>query len=110
MINAVALLLGFQLLGEVLVRFTHAPVPGPVVGGVALAVLLLLRGGPGANLSATAHTILRNLSLLFVPAAVGVIEYRRLFMEHGIALGAALVVSTALALMAAALAFRLASR
>ncbi|RAH97014.1 CidA/LrgA family protein [Acuticoccus sediminis] len=106
MINAIALLLGCQLLGEIFVRLVGLPVPGPVVGAALLGVGLLVRGRVSQTMDGTARAILSNLSLLFVPAAVGVIEHRELFMEYGFALVAALVVSTVMALTAAALTFR----
>lgn len=109
MINALAVLLVCQLLGEVAVRLVGAPVPGPVVGAALLAVLLSVRGIP-AFLPPVAHGILRNLSLLFVPAAVGVVQYGPLLAEHGIALGVILVVSTALAMTVTALVFCVVAR
>ncbi|ORE94331.1 CidA/LrgA family protein [Acuticoccus yangtzensis] len=106
MINAIALLLGCQLIGEIIVRLVGLPVPGPVVGAALLCAGLLVRRRVSPTLDTTARTILSNLSLLFVPAAVGVVEHRELFLTHGFALVAALVVSTVMALAAAALAFR----
>lgn len=110
MINALLVLLGFQLGGEVLVRLAGLPVPGPVLGAFALVLVLLVRRDVGAELSRLAHGVLANLSLLFVPAAVGVIEHRALFGAYGLPLLVALVVSTLLAMAAAALAFRLVAR
>jgi holin-like protein len=106
MINALAVLLGCQLLGEIAVRVLGAPVPGPVVGAALLAGVLAVRGIP-SFLPPVAHGILRNLSLLFVPAAVGVVQYGPLLAEHGLALAVILVVSTALAMAVTALVFRL---
>ena len=106
MINALVVLLGCQLIGEIAVRLISAPVPGPVVGAALLAVVLSLRGIP-AFLPPVAHGILRNLSLLFVPAAVGVVQYGPLIAEHGVAFVVILVVSTALAMAVTALVFRL---
>jgi holin-like protein len=110
MINALVLLLGCQLVGEVLVRLAGAPVPGPVVGAALLAAGLLWRGGAGETLAGTANTLLRNLSLLFVPAAVGVVQYRALFAEYGAVLVATVAVSTVLSLAVAALVFRAVAR
>ena len=110
MINALAVLLGLQLAGEVIVRLTGLPIPGPVIGAGALAAILLARRHIAPELASLSHGILRNLSLLFVPAAVGVIEYRALFAQYGAPLVVTLIVSTLLAMAAAALAFRLASR
>lgn len=109
MITALVILLGCQLVGEILVRLVGLPVPGPVVGAAMLAVWLLVRGIPDV-LPPVAHGILRNLSLLFVPAAVGVVQYGPLLASHGIALAVILLVSTALALTVTALVFRLVVR
>jgi len=110
MINALATLLGFQLVGEVLARMLALPVPGPVLGAVLLAAVLFLRPSILEGVSETARGVLRHLSLLFVPAAVGVTEHRDLMAEHGLALLLALVASTVLALVAAGLVFRWVSR
>jgi putative effector of murein hydrolase LrgA (UPF0299 family) len=110
MINAIAILLGCQLAGEVLARVASLPVPGPVLGAAGLAGILLVRREVAPWLSGTAHGILRNLSLLFVPAAVGVTEHREVFESHGVALVVTLVVSTLAAMAAAALAFRWVAR
>lgn len=107
MINAIVVLLGFQLGGEVLAGLLGLPIPGPVLGALMLAAVLLVRGTPGEALSGTAHGLLSHLSLLFVPAAVGVIEHRAIFAQYGLPLVVALVVSTVAALATAALVFRL---
>jgi putative effector of murein hydrolase LrgA (UPF0299 family) len=54
--------------------------------------------------------ILAHLSLLFVPAGVGVVQNLDLFARHGFALAIALVVSTFLALVVTVSVFRLTSR
>ena len=46
MIQAIALLLAFQLGGETLRAALHLPVPGPVIGMAMLLVWLVIRGGP----------------------------------------------------------------
>jgi holin-like protein len=110
MINAIVVLLGCQLAGEVLVRLLGLPVPGPVLGAAFLAAALLVRGGPGEALAGTATGLLKNLSLLFVPAAVGVVEHRELFADYGVALVSTVIVSTVLSLAVGALVFRAVAR
>jgi holin-like protein len=90
-----AVLLLFQLVGEVLERVASLPVPGPVVGMVLLLVALEA-GLPGQeDLRAASGAALAFLSLLFVPAGVGVIEHLPRLAQEWPALGASLVVSTA---------------
>jgi holin-like protein len=75
MINALLILLLYQLAGEVSVRALGLPLPGPVVGMLLLFATLLIRGRLPMALQQTSQTILANLSLLFVPAGVGVMVH-----------------------------------
>jgi holin-like protein len=102
-IASLALLLAYQLAGEVIVLALGLPVPGPVVGMVLLLLTLLLRGGPSASLVGTTGGLLNHLSLLFVPAGVGVMLHWERLASQGIALLVALVVSTLITLAACAL-------
>lgn len=103
MIGALAVLLLFQLAGEVAVRWSGAPVPGPVVGMVLLFLALRGRGTLPAALRTTAETLLSHLSLLFIPAGVGVIQYGTLLAEEWLALVVALVLSTLITVAVTAL-------
>ena len=84
MIAAFAGIFLCQLLGELLARAFNLPLPGPVLGMGLLFLFLLVRGvqarGTRAqavpvSLAAAADGLLGHLSLLFVPAAVGVMRY-----------------------------------
>ena len=79
------------------------PAPGPVVGLAALVVALAAfrRLRPfdeealaASDLGQAARGLLAALPLLFVPAGVGVVQYLGLLRDQGLALMAALVVST----------------
>lgn len=96
MLQQITLLLVCQLAGEALVRLAGLPVPGPVVGMVLLLALLFARGGPPAPLQSTAEGLLGHLSLLFVPAGVGVVVHLPLIAAEWPAIVGALVVSTVL--------------
>ncbi|SFH21955.1 Putative effector of murein hydrolase LrgA, UPF0299 family [Palleronia marisminoris] len=106
MIRALAILLLFQLAGELLSRGLGVPVPGPVIGLAALFCALVLRPALRDLLKPTTDTILGHLSLLFVPAGVGVIAHIDTFGRNGPALIVALTISTGLSILAATLAFR----
>ena len=103
MIAAIAGLLACQLFGEILVRVLLLPLPGPVAG-LGLLFLFLVWHGRGRD------TLLRNLSLLFIPAAVGVVQYLDLLRANAAVITIAVAVSTILALVTTALTFRLMSR
>ena len=75
MIGVIALLLAFQLAGEVLVRALGLPVPGPVAGMLLVFAALAIRGSVPSSLASVANGLLSHLALLFVPAGVGIIAH-----------------------------------
>jgi holin-like protein len=94
MLGALTLLLLFQLAGEVLVQFFALPVPGPVIGMALLFTALVIRDGAPAPLRTTANNLLQHLSLLFVPAGVGVMVHLSRLGDEWPAIVGALLVST----------------
>lgn len=110
MLFSIGLLLGCQLIGEVVTRGLGLPLPGPVAG--LLLLVLLLRAWPALaeKLRPTVSVILANLSLLFVPAGVGVIANLDALSGNWLPLMAVLVASTVLAMLATVGTFILASR
>ncbi len=106
MLGAITLLLVYQLLGEVIVLVLALPVPGPVVGMLLLFASLALRGGAGAPLRDTANRLLSHLSLLFVPAGVGVMTHFARLGDEWLPIAAALVGSTVITIAVTALVMR----
>ncbi len=94
MLNALTLILCCQLAGELLVTATHLQVPGPVCGMALLFGGLVIRGGIPADLASVADTLLGNLSLLFVPAGVGVMLHAKLIEAEILPISVALILST----------------
>jgi putative effector of murein hydrolase LrgA (UPF0299 family) len=119
MIRGFLILLAFQLLGEIATRTLGLPAPGPVVGLALLVAALAAyrewrpfddRHLTESDLGRASNGLLASLSLLFVPAGVGVVQYLGLLREQGLALATALIVSTLLTLMATVGAFALVGR
>ena len=104
MLSALVLLLACQLAGEAAARADRLPVPGPVLGMALLFGLLVLRPHAACRPPTVPRwrawwpALLGNLSLLFVPAGVGVVQQGPVLLRNGPGLLVALVVSTALAL------------
>jgi len=96
MLESLALLLFCQLTGELIVLFLNIPVPGPVVGMIVLFCGLIIVGKIPEKLSDTASGLLEQLSLLFVPAGVGVMTHLTLLGKQWLPLTASLVISTLL--------------
>ena len=105
-LHALALLLAFQLIGEAATYALALPVPGPVLGMTLLLGVLALRRDLLARLRPTTSTLLTHLSLLFVPAGVGVMVHGARLAAEGAAIVVAMVASTVLALAATALTVR----
>lgn len=95
-----ALLLLFQLLGEISVILFELPVSGPVVGLVYLLITLIIRGRVGKKFQSVSSQLLGHLSLLFVPAGVGLMLHYELLMKEWFAIGSALLLSTVIMLSA----------
>lgn len=118
MLLGIAIILCCQLLGEAISHGLSVPIPGPVVGMVFLIAVLWLRdNGFVASRSRefyaienTGRSILSHLSILFVPASVGIIQKFGILSKYGLALGISIVVSTVLALLASAYTFILVAR
>lgn len=103
MLGALTLLLVFQLVGEAVALFFALPVPGPVIGMALLFAVLALRGSVSDQLRVTAQNLLQHLSLLFVPAGVGVMLHFQRMADEWLPITVALVASTFAALAATAL-------
>ena len=105
MIPHLAIILCFQLIGEVTARALGLLIPGPVLGLVLLLGLFIAVPRLAQAVRPTANGLLAHLSLLFVPAGVGVVGHLDIFGSHGPALLVALLVSTPLAIAIGALTF-----
>ena len=107
MLAALTLLLLFQLAGEAIALYFALPVPGPVIGMGLLFAALAWRGGASDELRATAQNLLQHLSLLFVPAGVGVMLHIERIADEWQPIVVALVASTFAAITVTALVLRL---
>jgi holin-like protein len=110
MLAAITTLLVYQLVGEVLSRAFSLPVPGPVIGMALLFATLLLRESFAEPLRDTAQNLLQHLSLLFVPAGVGVMLHFHRVGSEWLPLAGALVASTVLAIAVTALLLQILAR
>ena len=106
MIHGITVLLGCQLAGEVIARAAGLSLPGPVLGMALLLVLLVTIPKLAEVVRAVAQGLLAHLSLLFVPAGVGIVGHLDRLGSDGAAILAAILVSTGLAITVGVLVFR----
>lgn len=95
----------FQLIGETLARSFGLIIPGPVLGMALLLAFFIAVPRAAASIQPTAQGLLSHLSLLFVPAGVGIVGHLDRLGTDGPAILLALAVSTALAITVGALVF-----
>lgn len=98
MIHALLALLTCQLAGEAIGRALAVPLPGPVIGMLLMVGLFLAVPRFAEFMRPTTQGILGNLSLLFVPAGVGVVGHISTLGAQAVSLLVAVVVSTVLAI------------
>jgi holin-like protein len=106
MLGALAALLIFQCLGEGVSYVFHLPVPGPVIGMLLLFGFIMMRPQTADAIEPTALELLRHLSLLFVPAGVGIMVSASRIRGDAVAVIVSIAVSTTLAIAVAALVTR----
>lgn len=106
MLSSITVLLLCQLAGEVIARLAGLPIPGPVIGMLLLFIGLIIRRGIPETLEKTGTTLLSHLSLLFIPAGVGIMVHLKLLAGEWLPISVALVVSTALTIAVTGLAMQ----
>ncbi|MFG1464634.1 CidA/LrgA family protein [Xanthobacter sp. DSM 24535] len=90
----VFVLLGFWLVGDMLVRWLHLPVPGGVVGMGLLLVLLVSGVLRAASLRLGAYWLLAEMLLFFVPAAMAVMDHGEFVGTLGLKIAAVILIGT----------------
>jgi holin-like protein len=94
LVRALAILLGFQFVGEAISRFLAVPIPGSVIG---MGLLLAALGSGLVRLSWVeegADLLLAHLALFFIPAGVGVMVHFDLLKAQWLPVVVSMVLST----------------
>jgi holin-like protein len=72
LIRGLAVLVLFQWLGELVVSWTGMMIPGPLMGMLILLTFLAYPSGFARVIEPVSARLIQNLSLVFIPACVGV--------------------------------------
>ena len=119
MLLSLGLILLCQLVGEAVAHGTGIAVPGPVIGLVLCVLILIARDRIGRGMPSelrdgtfeqTGRGILSHLSLLFIPAGVGVVQRLDVIAGNALPIALALIVSTLLSLAVTAWVFSVVAR
>jgi holin-like protein len=103
-------LAGVWFVADLVTRTFHLPVPGGVVGLVALLALLFCGGVTTRWIKAGADWLLSDMLLFFIPTAVAAVQYGGLFREDGWRLAVVVVAGTLMVMVAVAFAVEQAAR
>jgi holin-like protein len=97
MLGGFAIIMAFLFVGKV-ISAAGVPIPGNVIGMILLALALRLRIVRREWIRPAAGFLLENLSLLFVPAGVGVMAYFNVIRRSWLPISISVLVSTLIVL------------
>jgi holin-like protein len=90
----IGLLTVLFLLGNLITKYLHIPLPGSIVGLVLLFLLLQFKVVKIEWIEKGATWLLAELLLFFIPSAVGVVNYQQVISSQGVKLITVIVLST----------------
>lgn len=105
-----ALVVGFWLAGELLVRVLHLHVPGGIAGLALVLLLLVTRVLKVSAVKRGSEWLLAQMLVFFVPAVLAVLEHREFLGLLGLKILFVIVMSTIAVMAVTALVVDLASR
>lgn len=97
-ITGAILVLGCYYLGTWLSSSTGLPLPGALTGLLILLAVLFVAPKAEPLVARAASPLLSHMSVLFVPAVLGVSAYWKEIAENGWAIGIAIVITTCISL------------
>ena len=98
--RGILILLAFLQVGNAVSALLRLPVPGSVLGMVMLAAALHFGAVPPEWVRPAADLLVRHMSLLFIPAGVGVMVYFGLIRREWLPLAAGSVVGVEAVMLA----------
>lgn len=106
-VAAFAFFVALAIAGGLLARVLGWPIPGPVIGLIALAGVLISLGHVPDSIARVADFLVAHLNLFYIPAGVAVMGFVGLVAKDAWPILAALFVSTLGGLAVGAYVFRL---
>jgi len=92
----IGILYGIYWIGTWIERIFHLPVPGSVIGMILLFLLLQTNIIKLSWIREGTDFFIKHLTLFFIPATVGIINYLELFIGKGFLLVVITIISTVL--------------
>ena len=98
MISQLAILFGCLALGELIITFTHIPLPSSILGMLLLTLLLKLKVIRLEWVRSISDFLVTNIGFFFVPPGVAIMLYFDIIKAQFVPIVTASVVSTVLVL------------
>lgn len=98
MIRQLAILFGCLALGELIITFTHIPLPSSILGMLLLTLLLKLKVIRLEWVRSISDFLVTNIGFFFVPPGVAIMLYFDIIKAQFVPIVTASVVSTVLVL------------
>ncbi len=109
-IDAITLLLVCQLLGEGLRVILSIPIPGAILGMLLLLVWLMMVKKNRPTLKAVTSWLTAHLSIMFLPAAVGLINEKSNIKNYGLQIAFTVFCSSLITMSVSAYIFHLVAK
>lgn len=93
-IAQIGILYFFYYVGVFLVKITHLPLPASIIGLLLLVGCLQMKWIKIEYIRDGAGLLLGSMTLFFIPAMLGIIDYPELLSMNGLILIASVIVST----------------
>ncbi|MBS9767482.1 MAG: CidA/LrgA family protein [Flavobacteriaceae bacterium] len=99
----IGILIGFWLIGELIVFLTHCAIPSSIIGMVLLTLALQFKLIKLKQVEQSADFLIRNMAFFFIPPGVGLMVNLELIADNWVAITSATILSTILVLVVTAL-------
>ena len=103
MLKGMAILMTFQLAGELFAVGFRLPVSGPIIGMALLLLWMQSSGRIDISVASASDMLLANMAVLFVPVGVGAMVHGELFRHHWLLIAFAVLVGTVVTIATTAL-------
>lgn len=90
----ITILYGFYFIGTIIHDYFHLSIPGSIIALILLFVCLCMKIIPVSFIDKGSGFLLSILTLFYIPATVGIMNYPSLLSLHGILLVVVILLST----------------
>lgn len=92
-------IMAFLMIGKLINHFLYIPIPGSIIGLLLLFTALSIRIINVDIVQPASHILLKYMTLFFVPAGVGLMNYIDILSVHWLAILTSSLVSTMIVLV-----------